>query len=121
MELVRKRRGTFISQDYPAPNRVQMNFEIPLVELIVNFFDELKSRTKGDASMDYQFDDYRAGNLVKLEVLVGGEPVDALASIVHKEDAYHKGQQQGMFFMFFATCELVSTLATMTQLLLSPL
>ncbi len=92
MELVRKRRGVFVSQDYPAPNRVQMNFEIPLAELIVNFFDELKSRTKGYASMDYQIDDYRAGNLVKLEVLVGGEPVDALASIVHKEDAYHKGQ-----------------------------
>ena len=69
-----------------------MNFEIPLAELIVNFFDELKSRTKGYASMDYQIDNYRAGNLVKLEVLVGGEPVDALASIVHKEDAYHKGQ-----------------------------
>lgn len=92
MELVRKRRGVFVSQDYPAPNRVQMNFEIPLAELIVNFFDELKSRTKGYASMDYQIDNYRAGNLVKLEVLVGGEPVDALASIVHKEDAYHKGQ-----------------------------
>ena len=92
MELVRKRRGMFVSQDYPAPNRVQMNFEIPLAELIVNFFDELKSRTKGYASMDYQIDNYRAGNLVKLEVLVGGEPVDALASIVHKEDAYHKGQ-----------------------------
>lgn len=92
MELVRKRRGVFVSQDYPAPGRVQMNFEIPLAELIVNFFDELKSRTKGYASMDYQIDNYRAGNLVKLEVLVGGEPVDALASIVHKEDAYHKGQ-----------------------------
>lgn len=92
MELVRKRRGVFISQDYPAPNRIQLNFEIPLAELIVNFFDELKSRTKGYASMDYQIDNYRAGNLVKLEVLVGGEPVDALASIVHKEDAYHKGQ-----------------------------
>ena len=92
MELVRKRRGVFVSQAYPAPNRVQMNFEIPLAELIVNFFDELKSRTKGYASMDYQIDNYRAGNLVKLEVLVGGEPVDALASIVHKEDAYHKGQ-----------------------------
>ena len=92
MELVRKRRGVFVSQDYPAPGRVQMNFEIPLAELIVNFFDELKSRTKGYASMDYQIDNYRPGNLVKLEVLVGGEPVDALASIVHKEDAYHKGQ-----------------------------
>lgn len=93
MELVRKRRGNFVSQDYPAPNRVQMCFEIPLAELIVNFFDELKSRTKGYASMDYQIDDYRPGNLVKLEVLVGGEPVDALASIVHKEDAYHRGQR----------------------------
>ncbi|MBR6090383.1 MAG: translation elongation factor 4 [Anaerolineaceae bacterium] len=92
MELIRKRHGIFISQDYPAPNRIQMNFEIPLAELIVNFFDELKSRTRGYASMDYQFDNYRPGNLVKLEVLVGGEPVDALASIVHKEDAYHKGQ-----------------------------
>jgi GTP-binding protein LepA len=92
MELVTKRRGVFKSQDYPAPNRVQLNFEIPLSEIIVNFFDDLKSRSRGYASMDYQFADYRPGNLVKLEVLVGGEPVDALASIVHKEDAYHKGQ-----------------------------
>ncbi len=92
MELVRKRRGIFIEQDYPAPDRVQLNFEIPLAELIVNFFDELKSRTKGYASMDYQMLEYRPGNLVKVEVLVGGEPVDALATIVHKEDAYHKGQ-----------------------------
>ena len=93
MDLVTKRRGTFISQDYPAPNRVQLIFDIPLAELIVDFFDELKSRTRGYASMDYQFDSYRAANLVKLEVLVGGEPVDALAAIVHKEDAYHKGQR----------------------------
>lgn len=93
MELVRTRHGNFVSQDYPASNRVQLNFEIPLAELIVDFFDELKSRTKGYASMDYQVAEYRPGNLVKLEVLVGGEPVDALASIVHKEDAYHKGQR----------------------------
>ncbi len=92
MELIRKRRGVFVDQDYPAPDRVQLNFEIPLAEIIVNFFDELKSRTKGYASMDYQIADYRPGNLVKVEVLVGGEPVDALATIVHKEDAYHKGQ-----------------------------
>jgi GTP-binding protein LepA len=92
MELIRKRRGIFIGQDYPAPDRVQLNFEIPLAEIIVNFFDELKSRTKGYASMDYQIADYRPGNLVKVEVLVGGEAVDALATIVHKEDAYHKGQ-----------------------------
>ena len=92
MDLVTKRRGVFKSQDYPAVKRVQLNFEIPLSELIVNFFDELKSRTRGYASMDYQFLDYRPENLVKLEVLVGGEPVDALAAIVHKKDAYHKGQ-----------------------------
>jgi len=92
MDLVTKRRGIFKGQDYPAPNRVQLNFEIPLSELIVNFFDELKSRSRGYASMDYQFLDYRPGNLVKLEVLVGGEPVDALAAIVHREEAYHKGQ-----------------------------
>lgn len=92
MELVTKRRGTFISQDYPAPKRVQLNYDIPLSELIVDFFDELKSRTRGYASMDYHFLDYKPGNLVKLEVLVDNEPVDALAAIVHKEDAYHKGQ-----------------------------
>ncbi len=92
MELVTKRHGVYSEQDYPAPNRVQLSFQIPLSEILVNFFDDLKSRTRGYASMDYQFEDYRPGNLVKLEVLVGGEPVDALAAIVHKEDAYHKGQ-----------------------------
>ncbi|MDR3576278.1 MAG: translation elongation factor 4 [Anaerolineaceae bacterium] len=92
MDLMTKRHGVFKEQDYPAPNRVQLGFEITLSEMIVDFFDDLKSRTRGYASMDYQFLAYRPGNLVKLEVLVGGEPVDALASIVHKEDAYHKGQ-----------------------------
>ena len=93
MELVTSRRGMFRSQDYPAPNRVQLTFEIPLSEMIVDFFDDLKSRTRGYASMDYSFLEYRPGSLVKVEVLVGGEPVDALATIVHKEDAYHKGQR----------------------------
>lgn len=92
MELTRKRRAVFKEQEYPAPNRVQLTYEIPLSELIVDFFDDLKSRSRGYASMDYHFADYRPGNLTKLEVLVGGEPVDALATIVHKEDAYHKGQ-----------------------------
>jgi len=92
MDLVIKRRGTFKSQEYPAPHRVQLNFEIPLAELIVDFFDELKSRTKGYASLDYQFLAYRADALQKLEILVNGEPVDALAAIVHEKDAYHKGQ-----------------------------
>jgi GTP-binding protein LepA len=92
MDLVTKRRGVFIGQDYPAPNRVQLNFEIPLSELIVDFFDQLKSRTRGYASLDYQFAEYRPDDLVKLEILVNGEPVDALATIVHREDAFHRGQ-----------------------------
>ncbi len=93
MDLVTKRRGAFKSQEYPAPHRVQLNYEIPLSEIIVNFFDELKSRTRGYASLDYQFAEYRADELEKLEILVNGEPVDALAVIVHKKDAYHKGQR----------------------------
>ncbi|MDP2975829.1 MAG: translation elongation factor 4, partial [Anaerolineales bacterium] len=93
MDLVTKRRGAFKSQEYPAPHRVQLNYEIPLSEIIVNFFDELKSRTRGYASLDYQFAEYRADELEKLEILVNGEPVDALAVIVHKQDAYHKGQR----------------------------
>lgn len=92
MELVKKRRGIFMSQEYPAANRVQLNYEIPLSEIIVDFFDFLKSSTRGYASMDYQFLEYRAGNLVKLEILLNEEPVDALTAIVHKQDAYHKGQ-----------------------------
>jgi GTP-binding protein LepA len=92
MDLVTKRRGTFIEQEYPAPNRVQLSFEIPLAEIIVDFFDDLKSRTRGYASLDYQFANYRSEELVKLEVLVNEEPVDALAAIVHRKDAYHQGQ-----------------------------
>ena len=92
MELTKKKRGVFVSQDYPAPNRVQLNFQIPLSELIIDFFDLLKSRTRGYASLDYQFAEYRPDDLVKLEILVNEEPVDALATIVHRNDAYHKGQ-----------------------------
>jgi len=93
MEIVTKRNGAFIEQEYPAPNRVQLHFEVSLSEIIIDFFDELKSRTRGYASMDYHFKEYKAGNLVKLEVLIGGEPVDALATIVHREHAYNKGQK----------------------------
>ena len=92
MDLVTRKRGIFIEQDYPSPTRVQISFEIPLSELIIDFFDQLKSGTRGYASMDYHFIEYRPENLVKLEILVNGEPVDALTAIVHKEDAYHKGQ-----------------------------
>ncbi|MGB2962559.1 MAG: translation elongation factor 4 [Anaerolineales bacterium] len=92
MELVTRRRGIFISQEYPSPDRVQLNFQIPLSELIVDFFDYLKSISRGYASMDYSFADYRRENLVKLEILVNGEPVDGMASIVHRDKAFRKGK-----------------------------
>ncbi len=93
MDLVTRRRGVFVGQEYPTENRVQLQFEIPLSEIIVDFFDQLKSRTRGYASLDYQFAEYRPDDLVRLNVLVNGEPVDALAAIVHRDDAYHKGQR----------------------------
>jgi len=93
MELVTKRRGIYKSQEYPAPHRVQLNYEIPLSEIIVDFFDELKSRTRGYASLDYKFLEYRVDQLQKLDILVNNEAVDALAGIVHQKDAYHKGQR----------------------------
>ncbi|MEK7326343.1 MAG: translation elongation factor 4, partial [Chloroflexota bacterium] len=92
MDMVTKRRGIFIGQEHPAPSRVQLTYDIPLGELIVDFYDQLKSRTRGYASLDYQFHSYRADDLVKLQLLVNEEPVDALAMIVHRDMAYHKGQ-----------------------------
>jgi GTP-binding protein LepA len=92
MELVKKRRGLFVEQDYPTTTRVQLIFEIPLAEMIIDFFDQLKSRTRGYASLDYQFLEYRPDDLVKLEILVNNESVDALATIVHRDKAYPKGQ-----------------------------
>jgi len=92
METATQHRGVFIDQEYPAPNRVLLQYEIPLSELIVDFFDQLKSRTRGYASLDYQFFEYRPEDLVKLEILVNDESVDALATIIHREEAYHRGQ-----------------------------
>lgn len=92
MELASKRRGIFIDQEYPTATRVILNIEIPLAEIIVDFFDQLKSRTRGYASLDYQFIGYRPENLTKLEILVNSEPVDALSLIVHQQNAYRKGQ-----------------------------
>jgi GTP-binding protein LepA len=93
MDLATKRRGIFVEQEYPAPKRVVLHFDIPLAELIVEFYDQLKARTRGYASLDYHFTGYRADELVKLELLVNEEPVDALAMIVHRKEAYHKGQR----------------------------
>lgn len=92
MELVTVRRGTYVSQQYPSPQRVQLNFQIPLSEMIVDFFDYLKSVSRGYASMDYSFAGYRSEKLVKLDILVNSEPVDGMASIVHQDKALRKGK-----------------------------
>jgi GTP-binding protein LepA len=93
MDLVIKKRGEYETTEYLDSTRVMLHYRIPLSEIIIDFFDRLKSITRGYASLDYQFDEYRAGDLVKMDILVNNEPVDALALIVHREDAYHKGQR----------------------------
>ena len=92
MELSTNRRGAFIDLEYLDPTRVLMRFELPLAELIVDYYDQLKTRTAGYASMDYEEIGYRAANLVRLDVLVANEPVDALSMIVHRENAASLGR-----------------------------
>jgi GTP-binding protein LepA len=93
MELSTNRRGTFTSMEYLDPTRVLLAFEMPLAELIIDYFDQLKSRSQGYASMDYEEIGYRPARLVKLDVLVNGEPVDALSLIVHRDKAHIAGRQ----------------------------
>ena len=92
MELSTNRRGTFADMEYLDPLRVLLRFELPLAELIVDYYDQLKSRTAGYASMDYEEIGYRAANLVKLDIVVNGEPVDALSMIVHRDKAAAVGR-----------------------------
>jgi GTP-binding protein LepA len=92
MELVTGRRGEYREMVYLDEDRVQLKFEMPLGELIVDFYDQLKSRTQGYASLDYHFREMRASDLVKLDVLVNGAPVDALSIITHRDEAYVKGR-----------------------------
>ncbi|HEX2221301.1 MAG TPA: translation elongation factor 4 [Candidatus Limnocylindria bacterium] len=92
MELATTRRGSLRTMDYLDPSRVDLHFEIPLAELIVDFYDQLKSRSSGYASLDYEVIGYRPGELVKLDVLVNGEPVDALSLIVHRSHAQARGR-----------------------------
>ena len=92
MELATGRRGEFQNMEYLDPTRVNLHFEMPLGELIIDFYDQLKSRSSGYASLDYQYIGYRPGDLVKLDVLVSGEPVDALSLIVHRANAYRQGK-----------------------------
>ncbi len=93
MDLVTSRRGKFKNQEYLDPKRVVLTYEIPLAEIMVDFYNELKARTRGYASLDYQFSRYEPADMVKLEVLVNGQPVDALSIIVHREQMYHKAQR----------------------------
>jgi GTP-binding protein LepA len=93
MELVTQKRGEYQTMEYLDTKRVMITYHLPLSELIVDFYDRLKSVTRGYASLDYSFLEYRIGDLVKLDVLVNKEPVDALALIVHRDMAYHRGQK----------------------------
>ena len=92
MEISTERRGKFIDMQYLSTTTVELKFEMPLSELIMDYFDSLKSRTKGYASLDYDVCGYQASNLVKLEILLAGNPVDALSAIVHKDAAYTRGK-----------------------------
>jgi GTP-binding protein LepA len=92
MDLTVARRGTFITMNYLSTTTVEMIWEIPLSELIMDYFDKLKSNTKGYASLDYEFDGYKQSNLVKLDILLSGKPIDALSFIVHKDKAYDRGK-----------------------------
>jgi GTP-binding protein LepA len=93
MDLTLKKRGTYVTSEYLDATRVILHFMMPLSELIVDYYDKLKSASRGYASLDYSFKEYRSGDLVKMDVLVNGEPLDALSIIVHKDHAYHKGQR----------------------------
>lgn len=93
MDICQNRRGIFIDMKYLDENRVTLVYEMPLNEIIYDFFDSLKSRTKGYASFDYEFKEYRESKLVKLDIHVNGEPVDALSFIVFKDNAYIRGKK----------------------------
>ncbi|MGB3635942.1 MAG: translation elongation factor 4 [Rubrobacteraceae bacterium] len=92
MSLCHERRGVSIGMEYMSTRRVQLTYDLPLAEIITDFFDALKSKTRGYASYDYEPRDYESSDLVKVEVLVSGEPVDALSFIVHRDKAYYRGR-----------------------------
>jgi len=92
MELNNDRRGRFDHLEYLSEERVHLTYELPLAEIVLDYYDQLKSRTRGYASFDYDIIGFRAGKLVRVDVLVGGEPVDALSLIVHRDSAYDRGR-----------------------------
>ncbi|MDD4335014.1 MAG: translation elongation factor 4, partial [Desulfotomaculaceae bacterium] len=93
MEMCQERRGIFSNMEYMGLHRVILTYDMPLSEIIYDFFDQLKSRTKGYASLDYELTGYKQSNLVKLDILIAGEVLDALSIIVHKDKAYYRGRQ----------------------------
>jgi GTP-binding protein LepA len=92
MELNNDRRGKFDHMEYLSPERVHLTYELPLAEIVLDYYDALKSRTKGYASFDYDIVGFRPGNLARVDILVGGEPVDALSLIVHRDFAFDRGK-----------------------------
>ncbi|MGT2772137.1 translation elongation factor 4 [Streptococcus marimammalium] len=92
MELAQRKRGDFVTMDYIDDNRVNVIYQIPLAEIVFDFFDKLKSSTRGYASFDYEISEYRHSKLVKMDILLNGDKVDALSFIVHKEFAYERGK-----------------------------
>ena len=92
MELCNERRGTFDHMEYLSPERVHLTYELPLGEIVLDYYDQLKSRTRGYASFDYDLAGFKAGNLVRVDVLVASEPVDALSLIIHRDFAYERGR-----------------------------
>jgi GTP-binding protein LepA len=92
MEICQKKRGIFLTMDYLENNRVNVLYEIPLSEIVYDFFDQLKSSTKGYASLDYELIGYKPSKLVKMEILLNNEKIDALSVIVHKDFAYERGK-----------------------------
>jgi GTP-binding protein LepA len=93
MELCQKRRGEFQGMEYLDKTRVRLNYELPLVEIVTDFFNKLKSCSQGYASFDYEFNRFKSADMVKMDILMNGEQVDALATIVHRDFAYEKGRK----------------------------
>ncbi len=93
MELCQDRRGVFLNMTYLEQERVSLQYELPLSEVIYDFFDAIKSRSRGYASFDYEFKEYRKSDLVKLDILLNGDVVDALSFIVHRDSAYKRGRK----------------------------
>ena len=93
MQLAQDRRGVYLNTNYLEPTRAELHYELPLAEIIFDFYDKLKSVTRGYGSLDYEFKGYRASDLQKLDILINGEPVDALSVIVHRDKAYEYGRK----------------------------